>query len=126
LDLFAESFPVYEKTRQFSGKPFVWNMLHNFGGNLGMSGNLTTMTERFNAVKAAPNLKGIGLTMEGINQNTLLYDYVLDWQYTVIKEDSIFLQKPIKDNHSLINTYLSNYANYRYNVEDKVGMSETL
>lgn len=35
LDLFAEVFPLWNRTEAFQGVPFIWCMLHNFGGNLG-------------------------------------------------------------------------------------------
>lgn len=35
-----------------------------------------------------PNLQGIGLTMEGINQNSLMYDFVLDLAYKEFSSES--------------------------------------
>lgn len=35
LDLYAELFPQWQRYQRFYGAPFVWCMLHNFGGNLG-------------------------------------------------------------------------------------------
>jgi alpha-N-acetylglucosaminidase len=32
LDLWSEIRPVWILTSAFYGKPFVWNLLHNFGG----------------------------------------------------------------------------------------------
>ena len=43
LDLFAEEDPVWIRTELFFGKPFIWCMLHNFGGLPSISGNLTTI-----------------------------------------------------------------------------------
>ena len=39
LDLYSERSPVYPLTASFAGQPFVWNMLHNFGGKDGMHGS---------------------------------------------------------------------------------------
>lgn len=39
LDLQAEQFPQHERTHSFFGQPFIWCMLHNFGGTLGMHGS---------------------------------------------------------------------------------------
>lgn len=39
LDLQSEQFPQYERTKSYFGQPFVWCMLHNFGGTLGMHGS---------------------------------------------------------------------------------------
>ncbi len=35
LDLYAEVFPLWQRTRSFFGAPFIHCMLHNFGGNSG-------------------------------------------------------------------------------------------
>src|ERR1044072_4121510 len=40
LDLAAEIEPVWRRTAAFYGKPWVWNMLHNFGGNISMFGRI--------------------------------------------------------------------------------------
>ena len=40
LDLFAEVDPIWMETESFYGQPFIWCMLHNFGGNLGLYGTV--------------------------------------------------------------------------------------
>lgn len=45
LDLNAENFPQYIKTKSFHGQPFIWCMLHNFGGTLGMHGSFDIVNE---------------------------------------------------------------------------------
>jgi alpha-N-acetylglucosaminidase len=32
LDLYSEKAPCYTKYESYFGQPFIWNMLHNFGG----------------------------------------------------------------------------------------------
>lgn len=32
LDLFADEHPVWSRTASMYGHPFIWCMLHNFGG----------------------------------------------------------------------------------------------
>lgn len=39
LDLQSEQFPQYGRLRSYYGQPFIWCMLHNFGGTLGMFGS---------------------------------------------------------------------------------------
>lgn len=39
LDLQADKVPRYVGTSSFFGQPFIWCMLHNFGGTLGMHGS---------------------------------------------------------------------------------------
>lgn len=39
LDLQSEQFPQYGRLKSYYGQPFIWCMLHNFGGTLGMFGS---------------------------------------------------------------------------------------
>lgn len=43
LDLFAELSPVYQRTESFYGQPFIWCMLHNFGGTMELYGALDNL-----------------------------------------------------------------------------------
>lgn len=84
LDLFAESMPVYSSTNSFYGQPFIWCMLHNFGGNSGLFGTVESINSGpFNAIRF-PNstLVGLGLTPEGIEQNPVVYELMseLAWR----------------------------------------------
>lgn len=45
LDLQADKFPRYIGTSSFYGQPFIWCMLHNFGGTLGMHGSFDGVNE---------------------------------------------------------------------------------
>uniref|UniRef100_A0A8D8ZZE1 Alpha-N-acetylglucosaminidase n=3 Tax=Cacopsylla melanoneura TaxID=428564 RepID=A0A8D8ZZE1_9HEMI len=40
LDLAAEQIPSHDRLHSFYGQPYIWCMLHNFGGTLGMHGSL--------------------------------------------------------------------------------------
>lgn len=85
LDLATEIEPVWKRTNAFYGKPWIWNMLHNFGGNTNLFGRLETVAaEPAKALNDANsgNLKGIGLTMEGIEQNPVMYELMMShtWQ----------------------------------------------
>jgi alpha-N-acetylglucosaminidase len=93
LDLATEIEPVWKRTEAFYGKPWIWNMLHNFGGNISMFGRLETIaSEPANALHnlASAQMKGIGLTMEAIEQNPILYELMLNhiWNSTSIDLDS--------------------------------------
>jgi alpha-N-acetylglucosaminidase len=51
LDLATEIEPVWKRTEAFYGKPWIWNMLHNFGGNTNLFGRMETVaTEPANAL----------------------------------------------------------------------------
>lgn len=43
LDLNSESWPLYTVTKSYFGQPYIWCMLHNFGGTLGMFGRLEVL-----------------------------------------------------------------------------------
>lgn len=45
LDLHADIHPQYIQSKSFYGQPFIWCMLHNFGGTLGMQGQLDVVNE---------------------------------------------------------------------------------
>lgn len=45
LDLQSELYPQHTRTLSFYGQPFIWCMLHNFGGTLGMHGSLDVLNE---------------------------------------------------------------------------------
>ncbi|CAG0881244.1 unnamed protein product [Cyprideis torosa] len=79
LDLQAELSPVYPRLESFFGQPFIWCMLHNFGGVSGLYGAIGNVNQGiFEAVANASSLVGFGLSMEGIFQNYFVYDFALD------------------------------------------------
>lgn len=43
LDLAAEILPQYSRFESFYGQPFVFCMLHNYGGVQGLFGNVDVM-----------------------------------------------------------------------------------
>ncbi|XP_056649230.1 alpha-N-acetylglucosaminidase isoform X2 [Diorhabda sublineata] len=76
LDLQSEEFPQYGRLEQYFGQPYIWCMLHDFGGTLGMFGSANIINERVFEARNHVNstMVGIGLTPEGINQNYVIYD----------------------------------------------------
>lgn len=76
LDLFAETNPVYQTTESFYGQPFIWCMLHNFGGNHGLFGKVESVNNGpFKALAFKDStMVGTGLTPEGIEQNDMIYE----------------------------------------------------
>jgi alpha-N-acetylglucosaminidase len=44
LDLFSESIPQYSRFESFYGHYYIWNMLHDFGGNTFLFGSLVNVT----------------------------------------------------------------------------------
>ena len=81
LDLWSERYPVWNRTNAYYGKQWIWCMLHNFGQNITLSGNVRNITTAPAAALHDPNAGnfcGIGLTMEGIEQNPYIYALMLE------------------------------------------------
>ena len=82
LDLFGENDPR-GKSGSFGSHNFIYCMLHNFGGRIGLHGRFDqTMDNYYASLSTKPDqCKGIGATPEGIETNPMLYDmlYELPW-----------------------------------------------
>ena len=85
LDLIAEKQSVAKQSNAFFGHDYVWCFLHNFGGGHGLSGNLKNIFDKLlqHQTNNDMNWKGIGVSMEGINQNYILYDAVLSHSFDI-------------------------------------------
>ena len=79
LDLDATEHPQYERLENYFGQPFIFNMLDNFGGNLGLYGRVQDVIRGpVQARQRAPNMVGTGLTPEGIFTNYVMYDLMCE------------------------------------------------
>ncbi|XP_015185471.1 PREDICTED: alpha-N-acetylglucosaminidase [Polistes dominula] len=83
LDLQSEQFPQYRRLKSYYGQPFIWCMLHNFGGTLGMFGSAEIINKRVFEGRnmAGSTMVGTGLTPEGINQNYVIYELMNEMAY---------------------------------------------
>ena len=94
LDLFSETQPQWQRTNSYYGKPWIWCELHNYGGNMGLYGQIENIT--VNPIEALTNsssLVGFGLTMEGQEVgNQIVYDLLLDqaWSASPIDTETYF------------------------------------
>jgi alpha-N-acetylglucosaminidase len=91
LDLFAENYPVWNKTNAFYGKSWIWCMLHNFGGNNNLYGAMDAIgNEPLNTLKNSKsgNMAGIGITAEAIELNPALYEMMLENSWRNEKVDA--------------------------------------
>ncbi len=92
LDLCSESYPqwgdpasAWHREKGFGGHGWLYCMLLNFGGNVGLHGKMGQVIEGFYKAKSSPfgeSLKGVGLTMEGIENNPVMYELLceLPWR----------------------------------------------
>ncbi len=92
LDLAAEQFEVWRSQPAVARKGFIYNTLHNFGQNTGLGGDLQTYADRQTEATTMAervqgnNLRGYGLTPEGIDQNPVVYELMCDamWQHHTV------------------------------------------
>lgn len=93
LDLYAEKSPNFSDGRadnpnhgyapEFDGTPWVYCMLNNFGGRLGLHGHLDNMARAIPQVlNTCTHFAGIGMTCEASENNPVLYDFLFEsvWQ----------------------------------------------
>lgn len=103
LDLYSEHIPVWNKTDAYYGKPWIWNMLNNFGGNIVLYGNMNKIARipasLINDPKAG-RMEGIGLTMEGAHHNPGIYQLMLS---------NVWSDKPIN-----LDNWIKKYTTSRY------------
>lgn len=103
LDLWSENNPVWNKTEAYYGKPWIWCMLHNFGGNISMYGRMDEVAGTPASLLGQPQagqLSGIGLTPEAIEQNPVMYALMLE---------NVWRDQPID-----LDNWIKNYARRRY------------
>ncbi|QKJ30631.1 alpha-N-acetylglucosaminidase [Mucilaginibacter mali] len=103
LDLYSENKPVWDKTDAYYGKPWIWCMLHNFGGNISLYGRMSNVAaDPANALNdpRSGKILGIGLTPEAIEQNPVMYELMME---------NVWRDKPIE-----LDAWLNDYAYRRY------------
>jgi len=103
LDLWTDNRPLWEKSNAYEGKPWIWCMINNFGGNNSLFGKVDVLasgpaTDRLRS--NAGNMCGIGLTMEAIENNAAMFEILLEntWEDKLIDVDK----------------WISQYVNRRY------------
>ncbi|KAF9935751.1 hypothetical protein BGZ67_003131 [Mortierella alpina] len=121
IDLYSDVAPLWESTQGFFGIDWGWSMLNNFGGGQGLYGTLPTLlTEPFRGYQQpAKTMRGMGITMEGINNNEYLYQLILDipWQDAVVNNPSSTLNgSSLQIAQSALNgqQHLESYIRRRY------------
>ncbi|XP_072090950.1 alpha-N-acetylglucosaminidase [Arachis hypogaea] len=89
LDLYAEVKPIWITSGQFYGVPYIWCMLHNFAANIEMYGILDAIAS--GPIKARISINstmvGVGMSMEGIEQNPIVYDLMSEMAFQHNKID---------------------------------------
>ena len=77
LDLACENSPVWNKTGAFYGKPWVWAVVQDYGGNVGLHAGLPQIAANLHQAMTSPDrgrLAGIGLVNEALGYNAVVND----------------------------------------------------
>ena len=101
LDLQSENTPSNRPIGNYGKHDWLYCMLLNFGGNVGLYGKMTSLTDGFElSLNNSPQLRGVGLTMEGIENNPVMYELLceLPWRSERVSPDE----------------WVSDYATARY------------
>lgn len=114
LDLQSELQPQYERTRSYFQQPYIWCMLHDFGGTLDIHGSLSVVNQRVSFAKGLGNstMIGVGITPEGIFQNYIMYDLALKQAWDTRQYD--------------LEEWVNDYASRRYGVKDDERIKEAM
>lgn len=93
LDYYCESTEEWKLFDKFYGQPYIWCYLGNFGGNSFLVSPFNDVSERISDVLAngGDNLCGIGSTLEGLDINPYIYEYILSraWQLPQTHQQSV-------------------------------------
>ncbi|XVE74203.1 hypothetical protein DITRI_Ditri11bG0179900 [Diplodiscus trichospermus] len=83
LDLFADVKPIWAVSSHFYGTPYIWCLLHNFGGNIEMYGILDAISSGPIDAQSSKNstMVGVGMCMEGIEQNPVVYELMSEMAF---------------------------------------------
>jgi len=80
LDYFCDNTEIWKLTNKFYGQPYIWSFLSNFGGNTFLKGDIQDVENKINNVFAngGDNLWGLGGTLEGLDVNMFMHEYVFE------------------------------------------------
>ena len=83
LDLDSTNREQYTRTRSYYGQPFIFNMIHTFGGAMGMFGRKDSVNTRPFEARSMENssMVGTGFTMEGIHNSYVMYDLLSEMSW---------------------------------------------
>ena len=122
LDLFAESRPqwgdpesTWYRKEGFGKHDWLYCMLLNYGGNVGLHGKMKHVIDEFYKAKTSSfgkTMKGVGMTMEGSENNPVMFELLCELPWRPARFD--------KDE------WLKNYTVARYGKADKAGQDAWL
>lgn len=91
-DIGNDRFDVWRSTSAYAGAQWVYGFIHNYGGSNPLYGDLGYYRQQTAALRADPAkgaLTGFGAFPEGIENNSLIYDFIYDqaWQQSDAPSD---------------------------------------
>ncbi len=107
IELFGENTSNWEERKGYNGTNFIWSNVSNFGEKNGLYGKLQRFIDEVYRAKESPygaNLKGVGIIPEGIYNNPVAYDLMLDMAWHEPKFN--------------LDDWLKDYTKYRYGKEN--------
>lgn len=109
-ELFGENTNNWFIRKGYEGTPFIWCSVTNFGEKCGLYGKIQRFADevyRANTGEYAPLMSGVGIMPEGLHNNPVVYDFILDLAW--------------HPEHVMASEWIKSYVNARYGtVNDKV------
>ena len=106
-ELFGENTANWQARNAYEGTPFIWCSVNNFGERPGLYGKLERMANEWHRVSHSSLnawLRGIGIMPEGILNNPVIYELILELPWHSEKID--------------ISQWIEQYALARYGTAD--------
>jgi alpha-N-acetylglucosaminidase len=102
-DYANDRYKVWENQEAFYGKQWTYGYVHNYGGSNPVYGDLNFYKNELTSLLKNPNkgnVVGYGAMPEGLNNNSIVYEYIYDLPWSQGKEP--------------VNDWLKKYLNARY------------
>jgi alpha-N-acetylglucosaminidase len=103
IELFGENTNNWEQRHGYEGTPFVWSNVSNFGEKNGIYGKLQRFADEVYRARKSPYgkfLSGIGIIPEGIYNNPVAFDLMLELGW--------------HNDHVDLKQWIKKYQEYRY------------
>lgn len=103
-ELFGENTNNWEKRNEYEHTPFIWCTVTNFGERPGLSGKLQRFADEVYRASKGQYMKGVGIMPEGINNNPVTYELLLELGWHI--------------EHVDVAEWISDYTAARYGKDD--------
>lgn len=122
LDLFSECRPkwgiasIFQDDRGYGHHEWLFCMLENFGGNVGLHGRMDQLLSNWAQTHTNPkasHLKGIGFTMEGSENNPVMFELMSELPWRLPPSEGGMEDASFKE------AWLRDYCFARYGTHDK-------